>query len=85
MTSLDYFYLCLGTGFVVLVICAVAITAEVFRILQNVRVVSEKAKGVATDAAALKDGIKLAVLTLVQSVLPKIKKGGVVKHDKSQE
>lgn len=85
MTSIDYFYLSLGTGFVILVGCAVLITVEIYRILQDVRGVSEKVMGVATDVSALKDGVKLAVLTLIQGLLEKAKRGGVQKHGKSEE
>jgi division protein CdvB (Snf7/Vps24/ESCRT-III family) len=85
VTSVDYFYFSLGTGFTVLVVCAVFVSVEVVRILKDVREVSEKVSGVATDVSMLKDGIKMAIMNLVQNFLEKAMKGGVHKDGKQKE
>lgn len=81
MASLDFLYVALGSGFLILVGCFVAITLQLLKIMSDVKSVSEDVAGVATDLTMLKDGIKTTGLTLIQSLLEKAKKGGRKKDD----
>jgi hypothetical protein len=86
MGAVDFFYMSLGGGFLILVLCAVVITVQVWRILADVQSVTEDAAGVATDLATLKEGVKVAVINLVQNVLEKAKKkGGAAKKNDEEE
>ncbi len=76
MTSIDFFYWSLGAGFLILIGCLVAVTAQVFLVLKDVRVVTRDLSGLAGDVAALKDGIKVVILKAIQSFLEKRGKGG---------
>jgi len=87
MTAADFFYVCLGAGFLTLVLCAVVITFQVWKILANVQSVTADAAGVTADLTSLKEGIKVAAINLVQNLLEKAKgKGGAAKkNDKKEE
>lgn len=69
----------------VLVGCAVVISVELFRVLRDVHEVTEKVAGLTNDVSALKDGVKLAVLTVIQNLLEKAKKGGAKTSGKQKE
>lgn len=87
MGASDFFYISLGGGFLILVGCAVAVTVRIWRILGDVQSVTEDVADTAADVAQLKDGVKVAVINLVQNLLEKAKsKGGASKkNDKEEE
>jgi hypothetical protein len=76
MTANDFFYVALGFGFLVLVAGVVTVAIQISRILQDVKKVTGNVSDITTDVATLKDGIKIAVLKLVEKMLSKTKKGG---------
>ena len=76
MTANDFFYICLGFGFMVLVLCMAYMMIQVSEILSDFKKISGSISGITTDAEMLKDGIKVAILRVVERVLIKNKKGG---------
>ena len=87
MSGIDFFYISLGAGSLVLAGCAVVITVRIWKILGDVQSVTEDVADTTADVAQLKDGIKVAVINLVQNLLEKAKsKGGASKkHDEEEE
>jgi len=88
MNSADLFYYSLGGGFLILVGCAVAVTMQVWRILADVKLVTEDLSGTTADLASFKDGVKIAVINLTQGLLEKAKQRRGVpdkKHGKEEE
>src|SRR3989344_1945218 len=76
LTSVDFFYVSLGLGVVILTGCAVAITVQIYRILHDVQSVTEDAAETAADISAIRSGVKVGVITLVQNLLEKAKGKG---------
>jgi hypothetical protein len=87
MTPVDFFYISLGAGFLILVGCVVTVTVQIWKILTDVKSVTGDVAGVASDLTSLKEGIKVAGISLVQNLLEKAKqKGGASKkHGKEEE
>jgi len=88
MSTVDFFYISLGAGFLILVGCGVAITVQVWQILAEVKSVAQDVSGTTSDLASLKDGIKVAVINLTQGLLEKAKQRRGVpdkKHGKEEE
>jgi hypothetical protein len=87
MDPVGFFYYSLGAGFLILVGCFVAITWRIVNILTDVRTVTENTAGLTDDLTALKDGVKVAGITLVQNLLEKAKKkgGAAKKHVQEEE
>jgi hypothetical protein len=64
----------------ILVGCGVVITFNLHNILKDVRSITQDTAEAASDLAALKEGIKVMVINLVQKGLEKMK-GGKIKDD----
>ena len=88
MSAVEFFYVSLGAGFLILVGCAVVVTVQIWRILADVKSVTEDVSGTTADLASLKDGIKMTVINLTQGLLEKAKQRRGVpdkKHGKEEE
>lgn len=76
MGTVDYFYISLTIGVLVLAGCVLMISIKIKDILENVRMLTEDAASVSSDILSIKDGLKTTIISLVQNLLEKAKKGG---------
>jgi hypothetical protein len=76
MGTVDYFYISLSLSVLVLAGCVLMLSLKIKEILENVRSVTEDAASVSTDILSIKDGLKTSIISLVQNLLEKAKKGG---------
>jgi hypothetical protein len=73
MPAVDFFYVSLGAGFILLIVSLVVVAVQISRILENVRRVTGDAAEVTEDVTTIKNGIKIAILSVAQNFLEKAK------------
>lgn len=80
MTANDFFYVALGTGFLILVAGMTFIAVQISGILQDIKKITGDISELTSDVATLKDGIKIAILRLVEKIIARTGKGGELKN-----
>ena len=76
MTASDFFYIALGFGFLVLVACSAFVSIQFSGILQDIKKITGNVSEITNDVSTLKDGIKIAILKLVERIIERTKKKG---------
>jgi hypothetical protein len=79
----DFFYLSLGIGFLILTGCAVAVSVQLYKILTDVRSVSDNLVDAVSDVVSVKENLKTVMTALVSKLIDKLgeKKGGRSKKE----
>jgi hypothetical protein len=78
MMPVDYFYVSLSVGFLILVGCVVAVSVQLFRVLGDIKSVTGNLVGAVSDVVSVKENLKLIVSAAIEKFIDRIgeRKGG---------
>ena len=85
MSSADFFYISVGTGFWIIVAVTVFAGYHAVETMKDLRTAVGEVRGMAQNLEMLKNGIKVGVLTLVSNLLGKTSKGGGSRGTRQQQ